>query len=78
MDAGGKGEKTVFFLAHLTPVNFLYYGVPTELIDEVLAQLLSCSLGLVRRAAGEALSPRLHAVDRDIDPEGRALPNRAD
>lgn len=61
----------IVFLANLTPVNFLFYGVATELIDEVLAQLLSVSLGLVQRA--ETAAPRLHAVDRDIDAEGSPL-----
>lgn len=68
-----RWSKEVVFLAHLTPVNFLFYGVPTELIDEVLAQLLSVSLGLVRRASELELAPRLHAVDRDIDADGEPL-----
>jgi len=73
----GRAPNEVVFLANLTPVNFLFYGVPTELIDEVLAQLVSCSLGLVRRAAREKLPARLHAVDRDITPDGELLASRA-
>lgn len=72
-DPSAPWTKDVVFLAHLTPVNFLFYGVPTELIDEVLAQLLSTSLGLVRRAQDPDLAPRLHAVDHDVDADGEPL-----
>ena len=65
--------REILLVADLTPVNFMFYGVPTEMIDEVLAQLLECSLGLVRRAAAEWLPPRLFAVDRDIAPDGTPL-----
>ena len=37
------------FLADLKPINFLFYGVPTEVIDVVLAQLVSASLELLRQ-----------------------------
>lgn len=71
--APGSRARTVLALGNLTPINFLFYGVATELIDEVLAQLLSASLGLVRRAGETALPKRLLAVDRDIDADGRAI-----
>ncbi len=74
----GRKPNEVVFLANLTPVNFLFYGVPTELIDDVLTELVSCSLGLVRRARAEALPPRLFAVDRDITPTGDPLESRAE
>jgi len=70
---GGARRRSLLLVANATPVNFLFYGVPTELIDEVLAQLLTASLGLLRRAASERLPARLLAVDRDIDAEGRDL-----
>lgn len=70
---GARPARDVIFLANLTPVNFMFYGVPTELIDEVLAQLLSCSLGLVRRSARAKIPTRLHAVDRDITASGDPL-----
>jgi len=66
----GRRRRDVVFLANLTPVNFMFYGVPTEVIDEVLAELLSVSLGLVRRSATEPVAPRLHAVDHDVSPTG--------
>jgi len=65
--------KQLVLMAQLTPVNFLFYGVPTELIDEVLAQLLSVSLGLLRQASAAAAVPKLMAVDREIDVCGRPL-----
>jgi len=70
----GTRRRDVILLANLMPVNFMFYGVPTELIDEVLAELLSCSLGLVARvAAAEAIPAKLHAVDWAITPSGEAL-----
>jgi S-adenosylhomocysteine hydrolase len=64
-------EKTVVFIANLTPVNFLFYGVPTEAIDRVMAQLLRTTLALVRDVGARRPPPaRLYAVDRDL-PAGR-------
>lgn len=65
--------KEIALLAQLTPVNFLFYGVPTELIDEVLGQLLTVSLGLVRRCSRGAVPRRVLAVDREIDENGEPL-----
>jgi S-adenosylhomocysteine hydrolase len=60
-------EKTLVFIANLTPVNFLFYGVPTEAIDRVMAQLLRTTLALVRDVGGRrAPLARLYAVDRDL------------
>ena len=42
-----------------------------SLIDEVLAELLSCSLGLIARS--ETLTPRLHAVDWTITANAEPL-----
>lgn len=73
----GRRERHVTFLANLTPVNFMFYGVPTEVIDEVLAELLSCALGLVRRSQSESLPKTLQAVDRDITPQGEPMSGKA-
>jgi S-adenosylhomocysteine hydrolase len=60
-------EKTLVFIANLTPVNFLFYGVPTEAIDRVMAQLLRTTLALVRDVGTRRPPPaRLYAVDRDL------------
>ena len=58
--------REFYLLGDLTPINFLYYGVPTETMDAILAQLIEISAGLVRRS-GE-LPPRLLAVDHEITP----------
>jgi len=66
--------RTLWFLGNLMPINFLYYGVPAEIMDAVLAQLLRCSLGMARRvSAGDALEKQPYAVDGEIDPDGRPL-----
>jgi hypothetical protein len=64
--------RSVLALANLTPINFLFYGVPTECIDGVLTQLVTLSLGAVTAAPG-SLPPRLLAVDRDVDAGARPL-----
>lgn len=71
-------ETTLVFVANLTPVNFLFYGVPTEVMDAVMAQLLGTTLALVRDVGGRRPpAARLYAVDRDIpDPVGRARGRR--
>jgi hypothetical protein len=71
---GGR-VRSVLALGNLTPINFLFYGVPTECIDEVLAQLVSLAVGAVQAAPG-SLPCRLLAVDRDVDAWARPLPGR--
>lgn len=63
---GGVLSRELVLIGNLTPVNFMYYGVPTEVIDAVLAQLLASSLTLVELTQAGQLTPRLHAVDLDI------------
>jgi S-adenosylhomocysteine hydrolase len=60
-------EKRFVFLANLTPVNFLFYGVPAEVMDRVMAQLARTTLALVRTLRRRpSLPPQLYAVDRDL------------
>jgi hypothetical protein len=71
----GRGRrartKRLVFLANLTPVNFMFYGVPTEVMDHVMAQLVRASLALTRAVASpRGLAPRLYAIDRDV-PDAR-------
>ena len=62
-----RADKRLVFLANLTPVNFLFYGVPTEVMDRVMAQLIRATLGLVRAVRRRPRLPaRLYAVDRDV------------
>lgn len=72
------GEKTVslHLLADLMPINFLYYGIPSETMNYVMNELLSISAELVRRdKARSPLPPRLLALDHEISfaAEGRTL-----
>lgn len=63
-------NKIFYLLGELTPINFLYYGIPREIVDEVMAQLFTLSCGFVRRQLSEnKLPPALLAVDQEIDGE---------
>ena len=63
-------QKNLYLLGGLTPLNFLYYGVPTETMDTVLMQLLSISAGLIRRAEEQIPLPNsLLALDYQINLE---------
>jgi hypothetical protein len=67
-------KKEIFLFGDLTPINFLYYGIPTEIIDHVMDQLLCVSAGLVRRLKeGNPLPPELLAVDHQIDKDAIPL-----
>lgn len=61
--------KNVIFLNNLMPINFLFYAVPTEIIDETLAQLLSITVNLHYKApqftGKDAIAPRVFAIDYD-------------
>lgn len=59
--------RTILALGQLTPINFLFYGVATELIDEVLTQLVTLALGAVANAG--TAPARLLAVE--VDAHGR-------
>jgi len=73
-EAGRDLQKEICFLGNLMPINFLYYGVPGEVMGLVLSQLLRCSLGLIHRVAGGQVTGKsVWAVDRDIDVDGRPL-----
>ena len=67
-DDGSFTKKILLFLNNLLPVNFMFYGVPTEVIDEVLSQIIDASISLRRKVADNSLphGPRLYAVDFDI------------
>jgi len=67
-------SKVLYLLGELMPINFLYYGIPREIVDDVMAQLFCVSCGLIDgKMRGEVLPPRLLAVDLDIDADARIL-----
>jgi len=70
-------RRTVLALGNLTPINFLFYGVATELIDEVLAQLMTVTLGSVANDREGNRPQCLMAVDRDCDADARSIDRSA-
>ncbi|HNC00911.1 MAG TPA: hypothetical protein PLS71_21885, partial [Leptospiraceae bacterium] len=66
--------KTLYLLGDLSPINFLFYGVPTETMDRIISQLTSVSLGMVDQyKKGILPEPNLYAVDHQIDEWGNTL-----
>lgn len=60
--------KELFLLGDLMPINFFYSGVPTEIIDLVLTQLMQISIGLIQHDTTQNFLPKkVLAVDIDID-----------
>lgn len=67
-------HRDLYLLGGLTPINFLFYGVPTETIDSILGQLLQLTVGMLKKIRkGFEYPDRLLAVDREIDPDGEFL-----
>ena len=74
----GVIRKDLYLLGDLSPVNFLYYGVPSERMDGVMAQLARLSLGVVGLSdAGTLPESGLYAVDHEVDEWGRPLQAQA-
>lgn len=70
------GEKTLSFhlLADLMPANFLYYGVPSETMNQVMNELLLISTALVRRHKEQCPLPAgLLALDHQITFNGELI-----
>lgn len=71
---GQEIEKTFFLLSDLSPINFLFYGVPTEGMDAIIGQLASAALGMAdQNKKGKRLDPGLYAVDHQIDAWGNLI-----
>lgn len=67
---GGR-TVTLHLLADLMPVNFLYYGVPSETMNRVMNELLQLAALLARRSAeGRPFPPALLALDHEIGIDG--------
>ncbi|MBN1663252.1 MAG: hypothetical protein JW943_06600 [Deltaproteobacteria bacterium] len=72
---GSLPEKNLYLLGGLTPINFLYYGIPREMMEQVMAQLVGVCVGVVQHHNdGRPLPPRLLAVDHEIDRDANLLP----
>ncbi|MRR17376.1 MAG: hypothetical protein EG826_13060 [Deltaproteobacteria bacterium] len=69
-------NKLFYLLGEGMPINFLYYGIPREIVDEVMTQLFTVSCGMVRRErSDDKLRLALLAVDYEIDENAAALPS---
>jgi hypothetical protein len=70
--------RDLFLLGGLTPINFLFYGVPTETMDAILAQLMQVAAGLVERTTEKpgSLPKALLAVDHQVDADARLLSSK--
>lgn len=60
----------LYLLADLTPINFLFYGVPTETMDAILTQLVQLGAGI---NGTHDLEPGIYALDREIDSDCRRI-----
>lgn len=70
-------HKDIYLLGDLMPINFLYYGVPTEVMDLIFAQLLKVTVGLVKdRKTYNLLPDRLLAIDFEIDENANLIHKR--
>lgn len=64
----GAREKTIYLLGDVMPINFLYYGVPGEVIDGVLEELFCLVSGVAAGLqAGRSYTPDIYAVDQNIN-----------
>jgi hypothetical protein len=60
--------KNLYLLSDSMPINFLYYGVPGEVIDGVFEELFCLLTGFVDRYEKDfRYPPAIYAVDRNID-----------
>ncbi len=57
-------KREIYLLASGMPVNFLYYGVPSEMFDFVLSELTKASIWLIKNY--EKAEKKLLAVDKEI------------
>ncbi len=61
-------HKDLYVLGDSMPINFLYYGVPGEVIDGVFEELFSLVSGFVAKyEEGIEYPPDIYAVDVNID-----------
>jgi hypothetical protein len=68
---GGR-RKDLYLLGDTMPINFLYYGVPGEVIDGVFEELYSLLCGFVlRHEKGVSYKSGIYAVDRNTDKHGK-------
>ena len=74
LDPSQPFHRSLYLLADLTPINFLFYGVPTEMMDSILTQLVKMTT-LLKYGLDTNTLPKsgLYALDVDIDERGNLL-----
>jgi hypothetical protein len=65
--------KDILLLADGMPLNFNFYGVPCEIIDNVMRQLIQMSLLAVHPCGGRQPVPDIYALDCNINELGEPL-----
>lgn len=55
--------KRIVLMANTTPINFMYFGTPAEVLDWSYAQLLDITAELARQSARGSLAGRMYATD---------------
>jgi hypothetical protein len=74
LDVKNSWVKKLYLLGDLTPINFLFYGVPTEMMDSILKQLVQLTLVIKDRYhKGSLPIADIYALDHQIDEEGNFL-----
>ncbi len=67
--------REIILIADGMPANFLFYGVPGEVIDGVMCELMH--MAALSRRDGVAIAPAIYALDVHLDEQGRSLiPNQ--
>ena len=51
---GVQVTKTLYLVNNTMPVNFMYYGTPTEIMDLTYSQVTSCAVALMKNKNGKA------------------------
>lgn len=54
---GVKVKKTLYLVNNTMPVNFLFYGTPTEIMDLTYSQVSSCAVAMVKNRCNPGIYP---------------------
>ncbi|MFH1037916.1 MAG: hypothetical protein V1789_04495 [PVC group bacterium] len=74
----GDRGKNLYLLGDSMPINFLYYGVPGEVMDGVFEELFCLLTGFVAaHEKGFRYPPAIYAVDRNIDKHASLVPDNS-
>lgn len=54
---GKKVKKTLYLVNNTMPVNFMFYGTPTEIMDMTYSQVTSCAVAMVKNRGNVGIYP---------------------